>query len=206
MVFVLGYFERFVLLLFFCLRELCLIFVLLFMRVVVIEDCYYLFSCFWRFVLSLFCCLWELCLSFVLLGMRIMSYLCFFCLGGLPFSLLCCFFGLSLWELRWRAHLLSGEGPPGHLPDDKAKGVHIRCLERLKTGLVQRLIQHLKWHIIENWGLSKRSHANKPLEPCSALFLLWCWGRCRFRLFHCQTWSRESCRIYKSLYLSVWQI
>ena len=130
-----------------------------------------LFLLFGRFVLSSFCCLWELCLIFVLL------------FGRFAFLIVVLF----LWELIWRAHLLGGEGPPGHLPDDKAKGVHVCRLERLKTGLVQCLIQHLKWHI-ENWRHSKRLKANKPLEPCSALFLPWCWGRCRFRLFHCQTW------------------
>merc|ERR1712126_496279 len=45
------------------------------------------------------------------------------------------------------SHLLGGEGPPGHLPDDKAKGIHVCRLERLKTGLVQCLIQHLWSHV-----------------------------------------------------------
>ena len=107
--------------------------------------------------------------------------------GRFSFLIVVLFLWLMFVRVWWRAHLLSGKGPPSHLPDDKAKGVHIRCLERLKAWLVQRLIQHLNWHI-ENWKFYKISHANKPLEPCSALFLLWCWGRCRFRLFHCQTW------------------
>ena len=154
---------------------------------------YLCFVVYENYVLSLFCCLWKLCLIFVLL------------FGRFSFLIVVLFLWLIFVRVWWRAHLLSGKGPPSHLPDDKAKGVHIRCLERLKAWLVQRLIQHLKWHI-ENWRLSKTSLINKPLEPCSALFLLSCWGQCRFRLFHCQTWSRESCRTYRSLYLSVWQI
>lgn len=41
-------------------------------------------------------------------------------------------------------NLLSGESPSGDLPDNEAKGVHVRCFERLKTRLVQSLIQNLK--------------------------------------------------------------
>ena len=40
---------------------------------------------------------------------------------------------LFQWKILDKENLLCGESPPRHLPDNKAKGVHVRRLERLKA-------------------------------------------------------------------------
>ncbi len=44
-------------------------------------------------------------------------------------------------------YLISGEGPPGDLPEDESERVHVRRLEALEGGGHERLVQHLGGHV-----------------------------------------------------------
>ncbi len=72
-------------------------------------------------------------------------------------------------------YLISGEGPPGDLPEDEAECVHVRRLEALEGGGDERLVQHLGGHVPP---CSHSAHLAqvKGTLVCSNFFSQECYG------------------------------